>query len=262
MVTMTLGNLLALWQGNVRRLLAYSSVAHAGYMLIGLAVGFAVAGGATEANNMDGIGATFFYLLVYSAATAGTFAALTYLSSRNRPLDTVEQLAGLSQHYPKTAAAIAVFMFSLTGLPPLAGFWGKFTLFTGALGVDAKSPQASSLWPWFLALAIVGVVNAAVSAAYYLRIVGVMYFRPALARPEGRGGAGAAWAMAACALLVLGIGAYPGPLIEQSNRASAAGRATLTQPVAQQTMAPGQPLRAAGPIKRFARPTPFAQRER
>ena len=86
MVTMTLGNLLALWQNNVRRLLAYSSIAHAGYMLIGLAVGFAVAGRASEAEHFDGLGATFFYLLVYAAATAGSFAAL-YLSGKASALD-------------------------------------------------------------------------------------------------------------------------------------------------------------------------------
>jgi NADH-quinone oxidoreductase subunit N len=231
MVTMTLGNLLALWQGNVRRLLAYSSIAHAGYMLIGLAVGFAVAGGHQGASNFDGVGATLFYLLVYAAATAGSFAALTYLSSQQRQVDSVDELAGLGENYPKMAAALALFMFSLTGLPPLAGFWGKFTLFTGALGVDAKNPEAGSLWPWFLALAIVGAVNAAVSAAYYLRIVGVMYFRPALVRLEGRGGLGAGWAVALCALLVLGIGCYPGPLVEQAKRASEAARLTMTQPV-------------------------------
>ena len=224
MVTMTLGNLLALWQGNVRRLMAYSSIAHAGYMLIGLAVGFAVARGASEANHFDGVGATFFYLLAYAAATMGTFAALTYLSSEKRPLNTVDELAGLAQVHPKTAAAIALFMFSLTGLPPLAGFWGKFTLFTGALGVDAKNPDAGSLWPWFLALAVAGAVNAAISAAYYLRIVGVMYFRPLLVSPDARGGSGAAWAMTGCALLVLGIGFNPGLPLERSNRASQAAR--------------------------------------
>jgi NADH-quinone oxidoreductase subunit N len=232
MVTMTLGNLVALWQGNVRRLLAYSSIAHAGYMLIGLAVGFAVAGGATDANHFDGVGASFFYLLVYAAATAGAFAALTYLSSAGRPLDTVEQLSGLAGSYPKTAAAMAVFMFSLTGVPPLAGFWGKLMLFTGALGVDAKNSDVggSSLWPWFLALAVVGALNAAISAAYYLRIVGVMYFRPALARPEAHGGSGAAWAMTVCAALVLGIGCYSGPSIEQAQRASRAAQSTFAPP--------------------------------
>ncbi len=228
MVTMTLGNLLALWQGNVRRLLAYSSIAHAGYMLIGLAVGFAVAGGPGEATNFDGVGATLFYLLVYAAATAGTFAALTYLGGQRRQVDSVDELAGLGQNYPKTAAALALFMFSLTGLPPLAGFWGKFMLFTGALGV----PEDSGLRTWFFALAIVGAVNAAVSAAYYLRIVGVMYFRPAVARPEGRGGVGAGWAVAVCALLVLGIGCFPGPLIERAIRASEAARLTVTERVA------------------------------
>lgn len=231
MVTMTLGNLLALWQNNVRRLLAYSSIAHAGYMLIGLAVGFAVAGGASEANHFDGVGATFFYLLVYAAATVGAFAVLTYLGSELQQIDSVDELAGLGQNYPKVAAAMALFMFSLTGLPPLAGFWGKFTLFTGALGVDAKNPDARNLWPWFLALAIVGALNAAISAAYYLRIVGAMYFRPPLARPAGRGGSGAAWAVAVCAVLVVGIGCYPGPAVEQATRASQSARIAPSRPM-------------------------------
>ena len=231
MITMTLGNVLALWQSNVRRLMAYSSIAHAGYMLIGLAVGFAVAGGANEAYNLDGVGATLFYLLVYSAATVGTFAAVTYLGGARGVMDEVDELAGLARTFPKTAAAIAVFMFSLTGLPPLAGFWGKFMLFTGALGVDARNPDAGSLWPWFVALAIVGALNAAISAAYYLRVVGVMYFRP----PESSvaqhgGGIGAAWATAACAVLVIGIGCLPGRLIDEATRASRAAHASLTHP--------------------------------
>ena len=250
-VTMTLGNLLALWQGNVRRLLAYSSIAHAGYMLIGLAVGFAVAGGAEGAGNFDGVGATFFYLLVYAAATAGTFAALVYLSSAGRQLNTVDELAGLAQHHPKTAAAIAVFMFSLTGLPPLAGFWGKFSLFTGALGVDAKNLESGSLWPWFVALAVAGALNAAISAAYYLRIVGAMYFRPSLARPDARGGSGAAWAMTACAALVLGIGFFPAPWIEHARRASQAAQATFAEPIIEPENAgsarPRQKISAARP---------------
>jgi NADH-quinone oxidoreductase subunit N len=226
-VTMTLGNLLALWQGNVRRLLAYSSIAHAGYMLIGLAVGFAVAGGAGGAEHFDGIGASFFYLLVYAAATAGTFAALTYLSSARQPINTLDDLAGLAGSHPAVAGAIAVFMFSLTGLPPLAGFWGKFALFTGALGVGGKDPSSSPLWPWFLALAIIGALNAAVSAAYYLRVVGVMFFRPEVTRPEARGGLGAVLATGVCVLLVIGIGCYPGAAIEHANRAVQSSRHTF-----------------------------------
>lgn len=229
LVTMTVGNLLALQQRNVRRMLAYSSIAHAGYMLIGLAVSFAVAGGATEATHFDGLGATVFYLLVYSVATAGTFAALTYLSGAKQ-LSSIDELAGLAKTYPKTAAALAVFMFSLTGLPPLAGFWGKFTLFTGALGVDARNPDSSGLWPWFLALAIAGALNAAISAGYYLRIVGLMYFRGSTSVPEGRGGLGAAWATAICAALVIGLGCRPGPAIERANVASKSARAMAAGP--------------------------------
>ncbi len=230
MVTMTLGNVLALWQTDLRRLMAYSSIAHAGYMLIGLAVAFAVASGAPQAAHFDGIGASLFYLMVYSAATAGTFAALVYLGGKQNEVNSVQQLAGLSQIFPKTAALVAIFMFSLTGLPPLAGFWGKFTLFTGALGVDARDPSGSSLWPWFLALAIVGAVNAAISAAYYLRIVAMMYFRPPSLAPVARGGSGAACAMVLCALLVVGIGCYPGPLVAEANRAAESVRTPSSRP--------------------------------
>jgi NADH-quinone oxidoreductase subunit N len=133
-------------------------------------------------------------------------------------------------------------MLSLTGLPPLAGFWGKLMLFTDALNVGypaaATSEFEGSLWRWFVALTIVGALNAAISAGYYLRIVAVIYFRPATARPEARGGAGAAWAMATCALVVLGVGCYPGPAIERANRASRSAQATYQGPVGQAAVAP------------------------
>ena len=222
-LTMSVGNMLALWQSNVRRLLAYSSVAHAGYMLIGLTVGFAVAEGTPTAKNMDGVGATIFYVIVYAAATMGSFATLTYLSSQTKQVDGVDDLAGVARSNPIAAACLAVCMFSLTGLPPLAGFWGKFTLLTGALGVSSES----SVWPWFVGLVIVAVVNAAISAGYYLRVVSVMYFRPALTTTRAEGGTGAALCMGVCALLVIGLGFYPAPLMQQSNTAAEAARATF-----------------------------------
>jgi NADH-quinone oxidoreductase subunit N len=229
-VTMTLGNLLALWQSNIRRLLAYSSIAHAGYMLIGLSVGFAVAGGADAPEATDGTGATLFYVLVYTLATAGTFAAITFLGSAGKQIDNVEDLAGLSQTHPRSAAAIAIFMFSLTGLPPLAGFWGKLGLLTGALGVDSASGELNSgLWPWFLMLSIIAVLNAAISAGYYLRIIAVMYFRPSLHAPHASGGVGAGLAMALCAVLVIATGLFPGPLQEGSRQMSRAARRTLAE---------------------------------
>ncbi len=146
-LTMTLGNVLALWQENVRRLFAYSSIANAGYMLIGLAV--AVAPGTGYHARMvgdlwDGIGATFFYLCVYAAATLGTFAVFAYLGRQRQQVETVEELAGLGRTHPAMAAALAVCMFSLAGLPPAAGLWGKLMLFGSALNVqDARRSLAA-----------------------------------------------------------------------------------------------------------------------
>src|SRR5204863_6304592 len=100
LLTMTLGNVTALWQDNVRRMFAYSSIAHAGYMLIGLAVDFGVRTASKPITGVDGIGATLFYLGVYSLATAGTFAAFAYLGSREKQIDTVDDLAGVGRSHP------------------------------------------------------------------------------------------------------------------------------------------------------------------
>ena len=108
-LTMTLGNVLALWQENIRRLFAYSSIANAGYMLIGLAVGLAPG---TASGFWDGVGATFFYLCVYAAATLGTFAVFAHLGRRQQQIETVEELAGLGRTHPVMAAALAVCMFA------------------------------------------------------------------------------------------------------------------------------------------------------
>jgi len=230
-LTMTVGNALALWQDNVRRLLAYSSIAHAGYMLLGLAVGFTVADQAGDSPALDGMGAMLFYLVVYVLATAGTFAALTFLGGESRQIDGVDELAGLGRTHPFTALAIAVFMFSLAGIPPLAGFWGKFTIFASAFGFglgggDTPAPEQI----WFLLLAVIGVLNAAVAAAYYLRIVAAMYFRAPLATARAEGGRGAASAAIVCAVLVVAIGCTPGYLVNQSHEASQAARARPAAP--------------------------------
>ncbi len=221
-LTMTVGNLVALWQQNIRRMLAYSAIAHAGYMLIGFAVAFAVSGGAHASSGVNGIGATLFYLLVYSLATAGTFAGLAYLSGETRQLDTIDELAGLAKSHPVAAAAMAVCLFSLTGLPPLAGFWGKFVLISGAL-----SAGEGSLWLWFVGLSVAAMVNAAISAGYYLRVVAAMYFRESVAVAPARGGSGAWVAMIFCALAVLVTGAFPGPWVAAAQRASHAAQVSI-----------------------------------
>jgi len=227
-LTMTFGNVMALCQDDLRRLLAYSSIAHAGYMLIGLAAGLATVGAqrlaadGTSASNWDGVGALLFYLGVYALGTIGTFAAAAYLGRDDRQLEAVDELAGLGSTRPLVAAMIAVFMFSLAGIPPLGGFWGKLVIFGSALSVDAGGGGAGSLRPWFVTVAVIGVLNAAVAAAYYLRIVAVMYFRTPLATPRAQGGAGAWLAATACAVLVILIGLHPGPLVRKANEASPA----------------------------------------
>lgn len=225
-MTMTLGNVVALWQTNLRRLFAYSSIAHAGYMLIGLAVGFAAGRASDFDPKMDGLGATLFYLAVYALATTGAFAALCYLSQAEGDVEDLEDLAGAGRTHPTAGIALAVFMFSLAGIPPLAGFWGKLAVFSGALTVNA-APGEGPLQVWFVGMAVLGVLNAAIAAGYYLRVVAMLYFREPRARLAGQGGAGAWGAMVVCMLLVVAVGVvFPG---EISRSSLEAGQAAVVQ---------------------------------
>jgi NADH-quinone oxidoreductase subunit N len=218
-VTMTLGNVLALWQNNVRRMMAYSSIAHAGYMLVGLAV--ALAASSVPEPSRQGLASALFYLGVYSFATLGTFAALAALANQQRELNHVDELGGLAARQPTIAMALAVFMFSLIGIPPLAGFWGKFRLVSGALGLEEATIEPDVV-QWFRVLAVITVLNAAVSAGYYLRIVATMYFGAGegKAAPPGRLGARAATIAATVVVVVLGIA--PGQFWDSTDRAAKA----------------------------------------
>ena len=236
-LTMSVGNLLALWQDNLRRLLAYSSIAHAGYMLVAMSVALATAQDSGEGGSFDALGALVFYLTVYVVATAGTFAALAYLGTSERQIDGVDELAGVGRTHPWAGLALAVFMFSLAGIPPLAGFWGKLTIFGSALGVG-QSGGTAALGPWFTGLAVIGVLNAAVAAAYYLRIVSVAYFRAPATQLKAQGGWGAGAAMLASALLVVMIGCWPSPWVNGSLAASEAVRATAPAKKAAKLAAP------------------------
>jgi NADH-quinone oxidoreductase subunit N len=227
-LTMTIGNVCALWQKDVRRLLAYSSIAHGGYLLIGLAVGTGSVAIGSAASG--GSASMLFYVLVYALATMGTFATLAYLGSQQREVSGVEELAGLAKSQPLAAAALAIFMFSLAGIPPLAGFWGKFALFSGAIQFAAANYQSREA-AWFIALAIIGALNAAIAAAYYLRIIGVMYFSPSGATGvQAAGGSGALAASVLCAVLVIVAGLFPAQLVglslksEQGLRQNAAAK--------------------------------------
>lgn len=221
-LTMTVGNVLALWQDNLRRMLAYSSVANVGYMLVGLAVAFASAG-QPAGQGFDGIAALLFYLAAYSIATMGALAAMAYLGRPDRPVELLDDLAGVFRTEPLVACCLAVFMFSLAGIPPLAGFWGKFALFFGALTIPGEAGN-EMIRTWFVALAVLGVLNAAISAGYYLRIVAVAYFRPPRTTAATASVNGPWLAVVSCALLTVGLGFAPRPLWEASTEASRQAR--------------------------------------
>ncbi|HMP57815.1 MAG TPA: NADH-quinone oxidoreductase subunit N [Gemmatales bacterium] len=163
--SMLVGNVLGLWQNNLRRLLAYSGIAHAGYMVIGLG-----AGGAADAA-ITGPSALFFYVPIYTLMTFGLFAAITLLDSPERRVETVDDLAGLGKSHPVVAFLMAVFLFSLIGLPPTAGFFAKLNIFMAAWDSEQSL---------YRVLALVMAVLAAVGAWYYLRIIAVMYLRDAV----------------------------------------------------------------------------------
>jgi NADH-quinone oxidoreductase subunit N len=264
-ITMTVGNVMALVQNNLRRLLACSSIAHAGYLLVGIAVAAASAAtrgtrpfdGAAAFDTMwtiglGGMSATLLYLATYVVATAGVFAALAYLGHRwpdwnsgsgPRPpreeITAVDDLDGLSGTNPVAAFSIAIFLLSLAGIPPLPGFWGKLTLATAALEVDWTSPVTfGSRRAWFVALAVVLVLNAAIAAAYYLRIIAAMYFKSTKKGVQADGGLAAGVGMLVCLALVLMITVQPRGLFASAMRAGATAAHVLT---AEDAAAPAPP---------------------
>jgi NADH-quinone oxidoreductase subunit N len=155
-LTMTIGNFSALRQDNIKRMLAYSSIAHAGYALVGL-----------TAANSTGTSGILFYMLSYAFMNIGAFAVIILVGKKGEPNGTVMDFAGLGRKHPLLAVTMSLFLFSLAGMPPTAGFIGKFYLFSGAI-------QEGYIW-----LAIIGVMNSAASVYYYLRVMVFMYFKPA-----------------------------------------------------------------------------------
>ena len=150
---MALGAFAAIGQTNFKRLMAYSSIGHMGFALVGLAAG-----------TMEGIQGVAVYMAIYLVMTLGTFAGILSMRRNGEYIETIEDLAGLSRTNPQMAFFLAAMMFSLAGIPPLAGFFAKFYVFAAAIN--------SGLY----GLAVIGVLLSAVSAYYYLRIVKIMYF--------------------------------------------------------------------------------------
>jgi NADH-quinone oxidoreductase subunit N len=201
-LTMTLGNLAALRQENIKRLLAYSSIAHAGYLLIGVvASGLGVAGAQP---------AVLFYLVTYTFTTLGAFGVVAWIGNRQDERLFVDDWAGLGAARPAVALAMTLFLLSLGGVPPTGGFFGKFYLFRAAM----ESPQL--YW-----LVVVGVLNSIVSVYYYLRVVVAMYFRDPLRplSPTDSPTMRAGLLITAVAVVLLGV--FPSTFIDWAGPAPA-----------------------------------------
>jgi len=197
-LTMTVGNVIAIQQSNIKRMLAYSSIAHAGYILAALVVG-----------GPDGLSCVLFYVLAYTFMNTGAFALLILASARGKERVVFSDYAGFGYVEPVLALAMFVFMLSLAGIPLTAGFTGKFQIFKAAV-------NEGYIW-----LAVIGVLNSVVSVYYYLRIVVVMYMQPA--QPDSISAPAPASvplyaAIALSALGVLGLGLFPSYVLELSLR--------------------------------------------
>lgn len=206
-ISMTLGNLVALSQQNIKRMLAYSTIAHAGYMLVGVV---AVTASATPLGS--GVDALLFYLLAYTFTNIGAFAVAIVIE-RSLGSDAIRDYAGLSRRAPFSATAMAVFMLSLTGIPPTALFIGKFLLFGAAI-------NSGLLW-----LAIVGIVNSVISLYYYVGVIQAMW---QMAPPEGAQAIPetslSRTVLAVTAIATIVIGLFPQAFIRLVNAASLFGR--------------------------------------
>jgi NADH-quinone oxidoreductase subunit N len=195
-LSMAVGGFAALQQENIKRLLAYSSISNMGFAMVGLAAG-----------TQEGLASVIVYLAIYMIMTAGTFGIVLSMRRDGKPLEQISDLAGLSRHCPASAYALAILMFSMSGIPPLAGFFGKFMVFKAAVGAG------------LIGLSVLGVLLSVVSAYYYLRIIKVMFFD----EPVPAYDSGAPFARrAVVALSVFVIVAFvfdPSPLIDLSRDA-------------------------------------------
>jgi NADH-quinone oxidoreductase subunit N len=184
--SMIVGNVIAIAQSNMKRMLAYSSIAHAGYMLSGIAAG-----------NVDGQTGILFYVSAYTLMNVGAFGIVGLMEKEDDKNLSLEDYAGLSRQRPFLAALMAIFMFSLAGIPPFAGFFGKYYVFLSAVKADMT---------W---LAIVGVLTSLVSVYYYLRIVVLMYFRDGRGDVPAQPAASSLVAVISSAFLLLQFGVFP-----------------------------------------------------
>jgi NADH-quinone oxidoreductase subunit N len=202
---MTLGNLVALTQDNVKRMLAYSSIAHTGYMMVGLA--------AYADGQIEGLEGLLFYAMAYSFMNLGAFAVVAALQKRPGVTSRVETFSGLGRREPLLGILMVLFLLSLTGIPPTAGFFGKAYVILAAV-------QGGG---WLTLLAVIAVLNAAAAAFYYLRVVVYMYMRDPQGEPAPVShGALLRLGLAITAAMTIALGLLPTPFLESVGDAAAA----------------------------------------
>ena len=197
--SMLLGAFAAIWQDNIKRLMAYSSIGHVGFALIGLAAGSA-----------EGVRGVLIYLAIYVAMNIGTFACILCMRRKTGMVENISDLSGLSKTNPLMALALAVFMFSMAGIPPLGGFFGKFYVFIAAVNAE------------LYALAVIGVLASVVGAFYYLRIIKVMYFDDAAEPFEGPMSLEMRAIIGLCGVFVVFFAFYTAPFVASAQIAAAA----------------------------------------
>ncbi|MEQ8510519.1 MAG: NADH-quinone oxidoreductase subunit NuoN [Rhodospirillaceae bacterium] len=196
--SMLWGAIAAIAQNNIKRLMAYSSIGHVGYALIGLVAG-----------TQEGARGMIYYMLIYLFMNVGTFAVILSMRVKERYVESIDDLSGLSKTNPAIALALAILMFSMAGIPPLAGFFGKYFVFVAAVNEG------------LIPLAVIGLLSSVIGAFYYLRLIKIMYFDEsveAFDRPDRS----TALIMGLCALLVVLFAGLPEPLLAGADTAAAA----------------------------------------
>ena len=189
-LSMAAGNIIAIAQGNLKRMLAYSTIAHVGFLLLGVLTGAAT-----------GYAASMFYVIVYALMSAGGFGMIILLSRAGFEADNLDDFKGLNERSPWFAAMMAILMFSMAGVPPFIGFWAKFAVLESVV-------RADMVW-----LAVVAVIFAIIGAYYYLRIVKLMYFDKAEDSAPLSASTDMKWVMSLNGLAVLALGIFPGALL-------------------------------------------------
>jgi NADH-quinone oxidoreductase subunit N len=227
-VTIVWGNLAALTQNNTKRLLAYSSISHAGYTLLGLIAG-----------NQTGYTGFIIYLFIYTLMNLGVFGCIIALRRRGIAGDRMEDFNGLMKKAPVLTVLMTIFLLSLGGIPPTAGFIGKFYLFAGLIETGN---------PWLVRLAILAVLMSAVSLYYYIRFIRAMYIEAETEPQPIKLGAPLQVALGLAALMVIYIGVYPQPVIGLTQKAAASqGFKSYSYPQTDNPKPPAKPSAAAEP---------------